>query len=630
MAKVMNYFVAILGVLCGICGEAVAAERPNILWITAEDMSANLGCYGDPFARTPNLDAFVRQAVRYTHAFATAPVCAPARACLITGVYATSLGNPHLRCEIPIPVEFKGYAAYLREAGYFTSNNVKTDYNLKDEVAFKKAAWDRCDPQAHWRQHRPGQPFFAVFNLMETHQSRSNVWSWDEFERDIGSRLRPEDRADPTKVPLPPFYPDTPLARRTMARYYDCIQAMDKVVGRILRELEADGLAADTIIFFYSDHGMGLPRGKRCLYDSGMHVPLLILFPKRWQHLAPAKPGETTDRLVSFVDFAPTVLNLAGVKIPAYMQGVAFLGPAAGQPRAFIYGARDRVDEVYDTARSVRDQRWLYIRNYRPHLSWAQPEGYSDQSELRRELLGMAREGKLGPSPLTYPAPTRPREELYDTQADPHQLHNLADKPEHRAVLANMRARLRDWILETRDLAFLPEADMLTRAGAGTPFEMARQPGRYPLERVLAAAETVGEKDAVERQQKLLTDPDAGVRYWAAVGLRAAGGAALPARDGLRRALRDSSSAVRIEAAGALAALGEGKAALDVLTAELDADDWNAVVHAARTLQLLGPRAEPARPAMRERLISARQQEGEQTLAMFARFALEAALEQSP
>jgi uncharacterized sulfatase len=626
----MKHLAATFCLLGALCLPAAAADRPNLLWITAEDMSPNLGCYGDPFARTPHLDAFARQAVRYTRAFATAPVCAPARACLITGVYATSLGNPHLRCEMPIPADVQGYPAYLRQAGYFTANNAKTDYNLKDEPGFIQATWDRSDPKAHWRQRRPGQPFFAVFNLMETHQSRSSVWPWGQFEKDIGDRLQPAERADPAKVRLPLFYADTPLARRTLARYYDCIQVMDREVGRILGELDEAGLAEDTIVFFYSDHGMGLPRGKRCLHDSGMHVPLLIRFPKKWRHLAPAEPGETIDRLVSFVDLPPTVLSLAGVKVPGHMQGVAFLGPATSRRREFVFGARDRVDEVYDTARSVRDSRWLYIRNYRPHLSWAQPEGYSDQSDFRRELLRLAREGKLAPGPRTYLAPTRMAEELYDTHADPHQLDNLAGRPEHRSVLAKMRARLRDWLLEARDLGFLPEADLLARTGSGTPYEMARQPDAYPVDRVLAAAEVVGEKGAVGRQQQLLADADAGVRYWAAVGLHAAGRDARPAAGGLRRALEDPSSAVRIEAAAALATLGEPEAALDALTTGLRSADWNTALHAARTLQHLGPAAAPAMPVLRERLAHARRHEGTQTLALFVRFALEAALEKSP
>jgi N-sulfoglucosamine sulfohydrolase len=610
------------------CAElpARAAERPNILWITAEDMSPHLGCYGDTYARTPHLDAFARESVRYTHAFATAPVCSPARACLITGVYATSLGNPHLRCEITIPQSFRGFPAYLREAGYYTTNNVKTDYNLQDEAAFVKDAWDRSADDAHWRGRKPGQPFFAVINLMTTHQSRTSVWPTGEFEREVGSRLPPGDRADRNRVPLPPIWPDSVLARRAMARYYDCVQAMDAEVGSILQELERDGLADDTIVFFYSDHGMGMPGGKRRLHDSGMHVPLLVRLPEKWRHLAPAAAGSTNDRLVSFVDFPPTVLSLARVEIPEHMQGTAFLGPAAGESRRMhVYGARDRVDEAFDTARSVRDHRWLYIRNYRPHLSWAQPEGYSDQSEFRRELVRLAREGALGAGPMTYLAPTRPPEELYDTQTDPHQLYNLAALPENHAVLLRMRTLLRDWIVETRDLGFLPEADMLARAGNQPPYAMARQVGAYPIERILDAAELVGQPDAILQQKKLLADSDPGIRYWAAVGLHAMGDDAGTVKGDLAVAARDRSSAVRIEAAGALAAL-EDREGLDVLTTELGSLDWNAALHAARTLQLLGDRAEHAHQRMRSRLETARQQEGDHSHALFIRFALEGAL----
>ncbi|MBI5775502.1 MAG: sulfatase-like hydrolase/transferase [Verrucomicrobia bacterium] len=616
--------LALLGVLGG--NSFAAAPRPNLLWITAEDMSPNLGGYGDKFARSPNLDVFARQAVRYTRAFATAPVCAPSRACLITGLYATSLGNPHLRCEMTIPAEFKGYAAHLRGAGWFTSNNVKTDYNLRDEAAFIRAAWNQSSAQAHWRGRAAGQPFFAVFNLMETHQSRTSVWPWEQFEKEIAAQLSPGERAEPKAVPLPPFYPDTPLARRAMARYYDCIAVMDQKAGRILRELEADGLADDTIVFFYSDHGMGMPRGKRVLHDSGLHVPLLIRFPKKWQHLAPAPPGETVDRLVSFVDFAPTVLGLAGVPVPKPMQGVAFLGAAAGRPREFVVGARDRVDEVIDTARSVRDERWLYIRNYRPHLSWAPPEGYSDQSDFRRELLQMGRAGKLTGGAAQYTSTTRPAEELFDTAADPHQLRNLTGESAHRATLERMRARLHQWQMETRDLGLVPEADMLARAGGESPYEMARRPGKYPVERVLAAAECVGRREAVPQMREALKDADAGVRYWSVVGLRAAGDEAISAKSELEQALKDGAVTVRIEAAGALLERGEHPAALQRLATELRSADGNVALHAARTLELLGARARPILPAMRERLAIAQAAEGKETLAMFIRFALEAAL----
>lgn len=604
-------------------------------------MSPNLRCYGDNFARTPHIDALAKTGVRYTRAFATAPVCSPSRACLVTGVYATSLGNPHLRCEMSIPEGIRGHGHYLREAGYFTTNNVKTDYNLRDEKAFIAATWDRCDAAAHWRQRKAGQPFFAIFNLMETHQSRSSVWPWEQFEKEIGAKLRPEDRADPAKVPLPPYYPDTPLARRAMARYYDCIAVMDQRVGEILAELEADGLADDTIVFFYSDHGMGMPRGKRLLHDSGMHVPLIIRFGKNWQHLAPAKPGETEKRLVSFVDFAPTLFRIAdipwqtvaGIPWPRHMQGLSFLNLPGGGGRLEVYGARDRVDEVFDTSRSVRDERWLYIRNFRPHLSWAQPEAYSDQSDFRRELVELAAKGKLGPGPMTYLAPKRAVEELYDTVADPHQLRNLASDPAHEDKVRAMRAAMSVTILRTRDLGLLPESDMLARAAGRPPYEMARDANAYPLERILWAADLVGRPDATPRQRELLKDTDAAVRYWAAVGLRAAEDAGAAARDELRQAMQDRSPPVRIEAAGAVLALPKADAEVDdhaaalaVLGAELESKDWNDALHAARTLQLLGGRAEPLFPRMHARLASAREAEGKETLAMFVRFALEGAL----
>ncbi|MDO8541769.1 MAG: sulfatase [Opitutaceae bacterium] len=613
----------------GIAASALthAADQPNILWLTLEDMSPNLGCYGDSFARTPNIDAFARDAVRYTHAFAPAPVCSPARACLITGVYATSLGNPHLRCSIPIPAEFKGYAEHLRDAGYFTSNNAKTDYNLKDEQAFIKRAWSRNGANVHWRQRERGQPFMSVFNFSETHQSRSSAWPQQQFEREIRSKLPPADRADPARVPLPGFYPDTPLARQAMARYYDCIAAVDRRVGAALRELETDGLADDTIVFVYSDHGMGMPGGKRLLRDSGLHVPLLIRFPAKWRHLAPAAAGATVDRLVSFVDFAPTLLSLAGIPIPRHMQGTAFLGPGSGPEREFVFAARDRVDEAIDTARSVRDRRWLYIRNYRPHLSWAPPEGYSDASPFRRELLELARTGRAGTGATAWLAATRATEELYDTVADPQQLNNLAGDARHRATLERLRTRLQEWLAEVRDIAFLPEPDALSRSGALTPYEMARRPGVYPFERVLAAAERVGAADAAGAQRKALGDGDPAVRYWSAVGLRANPTAAKTARAELERALRDASASVAVEAAGALLAMEPHPAALSRLEADLNSADTTVVVHAARTLELLGTRAQPLAEKVRARAKQAVANDERDYRELFVRFALEGLLE---
>jgi N-sulfoglucosamine sulfohydrolase len=602
---------------------AAPPARPNILWITAEDMNCQLGCYGDPYAETPNLDRLASQGVRYTRAFATAPVCSPARSCLITGLYATTLGTHNLRSRFPLPRAAGGFPALLRAAGYYCTNNVKTDYNTSDEPALIAASWDESSPKAHWRTRKPGQPFFAVFNCMETHQSRT----FEAHEAMLSKRLKSAERRDPAKAPLPPYYPDTPAARRTVARFYDGIGIMDRDhAGRLLRELEEDGLAENTIVFFFGDNGMGMPRGKRTLYDAGLRVALIVRFPKAHAAWAPAAPGGTTDRPVSFVDFAPTVLSLAGLPAPPHLQGIAFLGPAARPPRDATFGARDRVDEAFDLSRSVRDGRYLYLRNYMPHLSPNQPEFYSNQASLRREIASLAEQGKLDAVQRSYGGPHKPLEELYDVEADPHQVRNLAHQPEHKATRTALRRRLRAWILETRDLGFLPESEMVRRCDGAAPFDMARRPDAYPLERILEAAEQVGQADARPRQQALLRDTDPAVRYWAAVGLHALGKQADAARDALADALRDDSPCVRIEAAAALAGLHDDPCppTLDVLARELRSDRKDVALRAARALQLLGEKARPALPAMEAALAEAKADPGDP--ALFIRFALEPAV----
>ncbi len=593
---------------------ASATDRPNILWITAEDMSPNLGCYGDPDATTPRLDAFARESVRFTRAFATAPVCSPARSCLITGLYATSLGTQRLRSAFPIPEEFAPFTAGLRAAGYRCTNNVKTDYNLADEAAFIARAWDESSPRATWCGAGESQPFFAVHNLMTTHQSRTSVWPVAQFEEEIGGQLPDANRHAPSSLTLPPFYPDTPAARQAWARYQDCITVMDQQVGELLDALESDGLADDTIVFFFSDHGMGMPRGKRLLYDSGLHVPLLIRVPEKWRSLAPGAPGSVTERLVSFVDFPPSVLAACGLPVPDHFQGSAFLGSGQPPPREFVFGARDRVDEAFDVARSVRDHRWLYIRNYLPHLSWLQPEGYSDQSPFRRDLA-------------TAAVP-RPPEELYDCQADPYQLHNLAADPSHDDRLAQMRHQLHRWQLGTRDLGFLTEPQIWARLGENeTPWEIARDGGTYPLEDLLAAAG----RDIPGAAGRLRDARDPGERYWAATVLESADPISDDQVGALRTALHDADPSVRIAAASALAGHGMADEALPVLADALAAESPDTVLLAARALELSVPAYGNATDAMRAALEKARQAESAgDPIAMFIRFSIEAALGEAP
>jgi hypothetical protein len=321
----------------------------------------------------------------------------------------------------------------------------------------------------------------------------------------------------------------------------------------------------------------------------------MIRFPKKYQHLAPAHPGEKIDRLVSFVDFAPTVLSLLGITPPDYMQGTAFLGPSAGHPRAYVFGARDRVDEAYDMARSVRDKRYLYIRNYKPHVSYNQPSAYCDLGEIRDDITTLARQGKLKSAQLHYAGPRRAVEELYDTKADPQNLRNLAGSKQHRDILERLRTAQADWCSDTIDLGYLPEIDAGRISQGSTPFETVRKPNTYPLEKIRNIADMVGVAGATEMQIQRLRDSDSAVRYWAAVGLHASGDGS----DALHRALDDPSPPVRIEAAGALLQRGENPDSLAVLVHDLQDNDKNVVLLAARALQLLGEKARPALPQIR-------------------------------
>ncbi len=601
-----RFWQVLLALLMVISGQAASAEpsegnssqassidRPNILWITAEDMSPTLGCYGDAYATTPHLDALAKQSVRYLNAFASAPVCSPARSCLITGSLATTLGTHQMRSVFPIPKHIKGFPALLRQAGYYTSNNVKTDYNTANAEQIIKASWDESSQRAGWGQRQAGQPFFCVFNLMVSHQSRSMVWSYEKFQQEVQSQFSKDQIHNPQQAPVPPYYPDTPLVRKTIARYYDCVTAMDQQVGEILHRLEKDGLAEETIVFFYSDHGSGMPRHKRALLDSGMKVPLLIRFPKKFQHLAPRPPGTTTNRLVSFVDFPPTVLQLAGVKqSPDSFEGQVFLGPAAEAPRRYVYGHRDRIDEAVDLARSVRDKHYLYIRNYLPQLGYHQPSAWPDQGEIRQALDELAKSTKLTPAQRQFLSPTRPIEELYDCQQDPLNLQNLANSREHQHVLRRMQAAHKEWVLTSRDLGFLPETEQWKRADGQTPYQWARGPG-YRLPAIFQAASLVGTNSATSFAKNLLS-ADPAIRYWGACGYVAAESLSQKDALALKRALQDDSEIVRIAAADALARHGHLRQALPILTELFDHQDPTVILYAARTVELLGQQAASA------------------------------------
>jgi uncharacterized sulfatase len=432
------------------------SARPNILWLTCEDMSPDLGCYGDTYSRSPNIDRLASEGVRYTKAFSVYGVCSPSRSSIITGMYPASIGTCHHRSQGVPPPEVKCFTEYLRAAGYYCTNNQKTDYNFAPPLT----AWDESSSTAHWKNRAPGQPFFAVFNFMVTHESQIRA-DTAQMQRNL-QRLRPNELHDPQAARLPAYYPDTPVVRRDWANYYDLITAMDYQVADHLNELAAAGLADDTIVFFYSDHGRGLPRAKRWLYDSSIHVPLIVRWPGRIQ------PGTVNHDLVSFVDLAPTVLSLAGIPIPRHLQGRAFLGDQRSRtPRRYIYGARDRMDETYDLQRCVRDERFKYIRNYQHCKPYAQYIDYMEQMPTMREWRRLNKEDKLeGPQKLFF-APEKPKEELYDTAADPEEVRNLAADPKYAATLARLRAENTRFVRSIGDMGFLPEDRLKERMRPG-------------------------------------------------------------------------------------------------------------------------------------------------------------------
>jgi len=467
--------IALPGV-CALGEERRDRPRPNFLWISVEDICPDLGCYGDKYAVTPNLDRLASQGVRFDLAFSHAGVCAPARSGIITGMYPTTIGTHHMRCQGVPPHFVKCFPEYLRDAGYYCTNNVKTDYQFDAPLT----AWDECSNTAHWRNRPKDRSFFAVINLTTTHEGQIRSPGPETIKR--LNALTANERHDPAKAQLPPYYPDTPKVRQDWARYYDLVTAVDKQVQEVLDQLDADGLAEDTIVWFWGDNGRGLPRAKRWIYDSGTHVPLIIRVPEKWRQLVvpenpdAVKPGAVNGDLVSFVDFAPTMLSLAGVEIPKHIQGKAFLGRQKECPREYVFGGRDRMDEAYDLIRTVRGKQFRYIRNYMWFLSRAQTITYMDQMPTMQEMRRLHAEGRLQGPQKQYFEPTKPVEELYDTSADPHEVNNLAADPKYKDVLERMRHVHQEWRRETMDIGLIPEAILDEMKRPGGKFETTATP----------------------------------------------------------------------------------------------------------------------------------------------------------
>jgi arylsulfatase A-like enzyme len=441
-----------------VCCSCSPAKKPlNVIWLVADDMSLELGVYGDRIARTPNLDRLAAQGVRFTNVFATSPTCAPSRTALITGVQATSIGAQHHRSEdggyrpVP-PPDLKTFTEQLREANYYAGNVVKLDYQFSGILA--DAPITNWDEQifGDWGNRRPGQAFFLYATDLSTHESHFV---------ETPSQLDSVTETDPASIVLPPYYPDTPLVRIDFARYYDAVAHMDAAFGKLLDRLAAEGLENDTIVFFFSDNGRPFPRDKRWLYDGGLHGPLIVRWPG---HLA---AGTTNDELISYLDFAPTVLSVAGLPVPAKMAGRVFLGDHARPAPDFVFSTADRRDEEMDRMRAVRDVQFKYIRNYRPDVAYGAPIAYRDRLATIQELHRLHDANQLSPPADWFFQPSKAPEELYDSLTDPLELTNLAADPSYANVLERMRAAETQWEIDSDDTGAIPEAELQERFWPG-------------------------------------------------------------------------------------------------------------------------------------------------------------------
>jgi len=557
---------------------------PNILWITAEDIGPWLSCYGDANATTPNLDRLASEGILYQNAFANAPVCAPARSTIITGMYPPGLGTQHMRSTNQVPDFVRLYPGYLRDAGYYCTNNRKKDYNLVE----KTDEWNESSGEAHYKNRAPGQPFFAIFNFTVCHESC--------IHKTMENLVH-----DPAAMEIPPYHPDVPEIRHDWAQFYDKITLMDTLAGNILAELEESGLSDSTIVIFYGDHGGIIGRSKRFMYQTGLRVPMIVRVPEAYKHLAPGKKGSSTGRMVSFIDLAPTLLNLAGIPIPEYMQGNAFLGPDQPEEPAYAHTFRGRMDERYDFCRGTFSEDFHYIINYMPHRIYAQHVEYLWKAPSMRAWEKAYLAGECNQEQSRF-FETKPFEELYDRAADPWEINNLADDPAYAGVLEELREATLDWQMSIRDAGFIPEGLLKKINAGGTIYDYTRTDA-YPLKQILETATMAGAGDPgnIPELKSRLRDANPIVRYWAAMAgiiLGENGSEMIPE---LEKALTDELPEVRIAAAEALYGMNRKDAALAVLSQNLLNETPETVLFTVNALQELGPEAlVSALPALQE------------------------------
>ena len=551
------------------------SDLPNILWITSEDNSFEwLGSYDNEQAHTPRLDALAKGGIQFNRAYSNAPVCAVARSTLLFSNYAVTMGTQHMRSRYKIPQKLKPYVHYLRSLGYYCTNNSKTDYN---RAGNDRRIWNQCDNRAHYKNRPKGSPFFAIFNLTICHESSL-------FPKRVASNRKQgaipkQSRLSPSEVELPPYLPDIPEMRSDFAIYHDNVTAMDKGVGALLDELKAQGLAEDTIVFYYSDHGGPTPRGKRYLTDTGTRVPLIVHFPEKWQHLSPFSSGEQVDELVAFVDFAPTILSLCGMERPKQMQGRPFLGPYRMEPakdaEVFLFG--DRFDELLGMRRGITDGRFKYIRCFTPYYPAAPYSYYSFGMPSWKAWQEAWESGKLADEFNALWEAPQPNERLYDLTADPWEINNLADDPQHAERLKAMKDRLKRKMIESYDTGLICEPLFDSVAGEGTVYKFAHG-AAFDAQEVadLAFLASEGDRENLPNLMAAMMKDNSIHQYWGIVGCTVLGEQASAAKMQISELLSHAEPVIRISAAYALHELGEIEKGKQALIAELDEPIGNA------------------------------------------------------
>ncbi len=497
--------------------------RPNILWITIEDTSPQfIGCYGNEDASTPVIDQLAKEGVRFTNAFSTGTVCSPSRSTIITGVRTFKMGSGNHRSNYPIPNFIHGFPYYMKEAGYYVTNNKKTDYNVGNVEQFTKEAWDESSGKAGWWNRKPGQPFFTVFNFMDSHQSRTMTLPYDWYIKNVWDSLPKEDRIGENDFKMPPFYHDSPKMRKYFARVYNSIKLTDNKIGDLLDRLDKDGLRDNTIIFVYADHGEGIPRGKTNGINLGYRVPFVIWFPQKYKNLSPwGTSGTVSGELVDFEDLAPTMISLAGGKMPDYLKGRILLGKDRSKPVGHLELSSDRADNGPDMVRSITDGKYIYSRNFMPFVPQMRYIRYFEIADIVKQMRSDLSNGKFDALQKSI-FEERPPEFLFNIENDIWEIHNLVDNPKYEKVLEKMRKELDADILKSRDVMFLPEYEIGLISKSVTPYEFRLDKKRYPLKEIYGAASLSGKrgKDIVKQQARLLNSKNNIVRYWAIIGLR--------------------------------------------------------------------------------------------------------------